>query len=154
MLRGKKAKKEEDANTTIVVEPTLERTPEPIEDDPIMEERDDAGKADLMEEERHPMSGDERSPVEEEAEEGSVMTEDPKADDVLSTVKEEPSKEEEADLLTTADETPVENVQVEDDKAMPSESVEDTLTYTVDGTADLGCPTPKSTPIFCGCFEA
>mmetsp|Transcript_29352 Transcript_29352/g.62366 ORF Transcript_29352/g.62366 Transcript_29352/m.62366 type:complete len:156 (+) Transcript_29352:115-582(+) len=139
-ILGKKHKKEE---STITVEPTIERTP--VENDPIMEDREDADNVAQMEEERHP-TNDERSPP---ADDGSVLTE---VNDDLSTVKEEPSKEE-AEEDAAQESAPHAREQdtpsfVEKDTS-PSMDESLTLDAAITGPGDLS---PVHTPAFCGCF--
>lgn len=170
-ILGKKAKKEEykEENTnTITVEPTLvtvDPTPErtPVENDPIMEDREDKEEAAApIEEERYPMS-DERSiddAAEDLAEDESVLTEANAADDKLSTVKEEPSKEE-AEEKASQESAPTAKAQEEAhihssmEEKDTAPSMDDTATLdATDTTINLatGCPSPRYTPGFCGCF--
>ena len=136
------------------MEPTLERTP--VDDDPIMEDREDTeeGKA-PMEGERYSVSEERSSPDyagEELADDKSVLTEANAADDALSTVKEEPSKEEdEAEEKASQESPPISMVKKD---ATPS--MDDTLTLDATATTTnlvTGCPSPKYTQGFCGCFE-
>ena len=126
-----------------------------------MEDREDAATSAVSVEEdrKHMDDNEERSPpakeaVEENAEDDSVFTETNDADanhadDVLSTVKEEPSKEEAEELAPTADKEQEEGASLE--QTMDSEDL--TLDATATSTAhDAGCTTPAHTSAFCGCF--
>lgn len=122
--------------------PTVKITP--VENDPIMEDReDDVDAAPAPSTPRSQPDEEERSPpAEEKADEMSVSTEEG-GGDTLSTVKEEPSKEEAEEKLMEKE---------------GSESVEqqETEEFTLDATAatsnDAGCTTPANMPAFCGCF--
>lgn len=175
---GKKSPKKEKHQVEMDVEPaapTVEITP--VENDPIMEDREDAAEKTSthyspvasIEEERKQMDDiEERSPpAEEEAEEEeeelgvvkaaddeSVMTEANEADDALSTVKEEPSKEEAEEK---AAEEPAPVAEKEPEGASVTHTMDDedlTLDATATSTVHepVGCTTPAHTPAFCGCF--
>lgn len=134
--------------------PTKEKSH--VEYDPIMEDREDAATSALYVEEdrKHMDDNEERSPpaeeaVEENAEDDSVFTETNDADDVLSTVKEEPSKEEAEDLAPTTDREQVEGASLEQTIDGEDLTLDATATSTVH---DAGCTTPAHTSAFCGCF--
>lgn len=150
--------------------PTKEK--KALENDPIMEDREDAAEgtsAESVEEDRkHLDDNEERSPpaedvVEEDedeeselakTEDDSVMTENNDADDALSTVKEEPSREEAEEK--TAEE-PAPTAEKEQEEGVSLEQTMDDEDFTLDATAtstvhDAGCTTPAHTSAFCGCF--
>lgn len=155
----KKSKKASEG--TITVEETIERTP--MDNDPIMEDREDA-PVEQAESESSTLNeryqDDERSPVADETtekpadDEDSVMTEvkDANADDALSTVKEEPSKEE-AEAIEEEEEKSEHPISVIENNAA---SIDDTLTLDATATVnDVGpeCTSPPAAPAFCGCFS-
>ena len=130
-IGGKKKAAKEDA---ISIEPTVERTPE---DDPIMEDREDRPPS--------PTEGDDaRSPPEDAAEDASVDTE------ALSTVKEEPSKEEAEDLTKEVEEAP-KGVKTINVKAAETLDEDLTLDHTAATDADPMC-SAEEVPAFCGCL--
>lgn len=152
ILKKNKKDKEE---STIIVEPTIERIPEAEENDPIMEDREDADETNVVaqEAERYTLDDDERSPP---ADDGSVLTETNASKNDLSTVKEEPSKEEEAE----------EKAVLAEEEAAPTADEEDTLEDTpsyvekkesmMDESLTLDAPyvSPTNNPAFCGfCFS-
>jgi len=164
---GKKSPKKKDEIDDEPSTPTVEITL--VENDPIMEDREDAAEetstASVEEDRNHLDDNEERSPpteevVEEEeseviktTEDESVITETNDADDALSTVKEEPSKEE-------AEEKATEEPTLAAEKEQEGASLEHTMDdedLTLDATAtstihDAGCTTPVHTSAFCGCF--
>merc|ERR1712194_450636 len=145
--------------------PTIEMNP--VENDPIMEDREDTAeetsaahspavsgeqgrKNEDDDEERSPPTeeevGDEDEDLEpvKAADKESVVTEANEADDALSTVKEEPSKEE-AEDKATEERAPT---------AGSGEHTTDGEDLTLDATATTvhegGCTTPVHASPFCG----
>mmetsp|Transcript_38617 Transcript_38617/g.65967 ORF Transcript_38617/g.65967 Transcript_38617/m.65967 type:complete len:194 (-) Transcript_38617:207-788(-) len=144
--------------------------------DPIMEEREDAENstpspaASAEEPNNENVEDDERTPPEEgrtspmeldsaikAGDDGSVMTEKDEnegGDDVLSTVKEEPSKEE-AEEKAVADGVP--STIKEHDESLAQTNEEDVTidtnpTEMPDISAACNSPT-QAQAAFCGCFE-
>lgn len=112
------------------MEPTIERT---AENDPIMEDREDAvGANGFPSEERD--AEESRENFDESAKE--------KEGDDLSTVKEETSNE--------AEEMAAEDVTSPQQKCTPSMD-EDTMEYSAESHGS-GYHTPATSPAFCNCF--
>lgn len=133
-------------------EPTVEITPE---SDPVMEDREDAIETPAAP--THVARSEEReaeaSPAPREDE--SVMTEpkEEKVDvDVLPPVKEEASKEAEADDLTS-DDVAYDQKYEQKYEQKPTPSLDDE-SHSTESHSAYQTNTPGSTPSFCNCFSA
>lgn len=148
-LRMKLGKKKQNT-VEIAEEPTVQITP--ARDDPIMEDREDidpsaAAVKDVDEDDRCPPEGDKYGSnepigvVQDVTDDDSVMTE-PTADnaDALSTVKEEPSKEE-AELMAEK----ATSASATGEATMEEETLDETT---------LGSSSSPANQLsaFCGCF--
>jgi len=143
-----------------------------------MEDREDTNETDASsepsaEEERNGVEDERTPPVDDEAEgvvkaadDVSVVTENAEdADDALSTVKEEPSREEETETTeepekATSEEPASEEAARPVEEEQESISLEQTADFTLDATAatieeqERGCISPVyAPPAFCGCFS-
>mmetsp|Transcript_27958 Transcript_27958/g.50585 ORF Transcript_27958/g.50585 Transcript_27958/m.50585 type:complete len:188 (-) Transcript_27958:182-745(-) len=170
-ILGKKgASKEEIIEIADEPKPTVEITP--VENDPIMEDREDADESNAtpspaasVEEEKSEVDDEERSPPDEDDEEempvvkagddDSVMTEANEGDDALSTVKEEPSKEEAEAKAAEETAPPAEFPVEEEESGSLAQTMDEDLTLDATEASTLhetGCTTPVHAPAFCGCF--
>lgn len=178
---GKKEEPVEAVETVKVnEEANVETTP--VDIDPIMEDREDAEETNAnpsrsVEEERNEVDDDERSPPDDDEvdpepepeappepaamkmDDESVMTEaNAPVDETLSTVKEEPSKEEEEETEEKVAEEPApadEKQQGDSGSMTQTLELDDDEDITMDATAttmqETGCVTPVHAPAFCGC---
>jgi len=173
-IRGKKNQKEEIIEIAEEPKLTVETTPVEVENDPIIEDREDADETNAtpspsasVEEETNEMDDEERSPPDDD--EAVVMASDDDeavvkaADDDsamtdLSTVKEEPSNEEtEENAAEEIAEEAAPPAEKEQDECASFTQMMDREDLTLDASTistlhETGYTKLVHAPAFCGCF--